>query len=337
MTGPTGPTGPTLGTGMAGSSQHAGIGLDMGGTKCAGLLLDAAGQMVAEHIVPTPGREGPEAVLAALTGVAQLMFNKAAERELQVVGIGVGVPGLITLDGELRFAGHLGGRVGLRLGELLPARFGVPAVIDNDNTAAAYAEWVSGAAQGFGDVLYVGFGTGIGGGIISGGVLQRGANGFAGEVGHIAIDPLGPECTCGRRGCWELVASGLAMGRHGERAIEAGTWIPPVGVMRPVRGIDVTDHAATGDVGALAVIEAFARHLAAGLVNLSMVLDPAVIVLGGGAMTRHDLLLPPVAARFRALLGGSADLRPIPALRGAQHGPRAGAIGAALLALHAAA
>ena len=311
----------------------AAIGLDMGGTKTAGLLLTADGQVVGSHTLPTPSRQGPAAVLATLEEVTENLLTQAQQLRTEVVAIGVGVPGLVSNSGQLCFAGHLGGEVGLDLAALLPARFMLPTVVANDNTCAGYAEWTAGAGRGFDDVLYVGLGTGIGGGIIAGGVAQRGANGFAGEVGHIVIDRNGELCTCGRRGCWELSASGTALGRQGEQAIVDGRWNAAPDVVRPVSGTDVMDQAALGVNAAVEVVEAFAGHLAVGLVDLALVLDPACIVLGGGVMTRAELLLPSVREQFRVLLGDMSSIRGLPELRAAHFGPRSGAVGAALLAL----
>ena len=305
----------------------------MGGTKTAGLLLTANGEVVGSHNMPTPARQGPVAVLATLEEVTENLLTQAQELRIEVVAIGVGVPGLVSNAGQLRFAGHLGGEVGLDLAASLPGRFMLPTVVDNDNTCAGYAEWTAGAGQGFDDVLYVGLGTGIGGAIIAGGVVQRGVNGFAGEVGHIVIDRNGELCTCGRRGCWELSASGTALGRQGEQAIVDGCWNAAPGLVRPVSGTDVMDQAALGVDAALALVETFAGHLAVGLVDLALVLDPGCIVLGGGVMTRAELLLPSVRQQFRLLLGDMSSTRALPELRAAHFGPRSGAVGAALLAL----
>ena len=176
------------------------------------------------------------------------------------------------------------------------------------------AEWQHGAARGFDDALLVTLGTGIGGGLVMGGRLQRGANGFAGEIGHMVVQPDGPFCVCGRRGCWERFASGrglqmLAGGRPGEEVV-AG--------------------ALAGDRESQVVIDTFAHWVALGLANLTNVLDPACIVLGGGLATAPEVFLPPIEREFRALLY-SSDSRPIPHLVFAALGERAGAIGAALL------
>jgi glucokinase len=293
----------------------------MGGTKCAGVLISADDVVLAEFARPTPGREGRDAVLRTLETVAATLFDVAAEHGGEVTSLGVGVPGMITTSGELRFAGHLGGYVGLPLPSLLQERFGVPVSVDNDNTCAGYAEWAAGAGQGHDDLLFVGFGTGIGGGIIAGGRLQRGANGFAGEIGHITLDTSGPSCTCGRQGCWELYASGTALGRQGTAALG-----------QQLTGIEVMEAGVSGRPDAVAVLEQFGRHIARGLVDLIMVLDPSSVVLGGGVLTRHDVLLPLIRQGVHDLIGAAADLWPLPDIQVARFGPRAAAMGAAFLA-----
>src|SRR4029453_4266014 len=164
------------------------------------------------------------------------------------------------------------------------------------------------------DIVLVTVGTGIGGGLVMGGVLQRGANGFAGEIGHMVVKPDGPFCVCGRRGCWERFASGrglqmLAGGRPGEEVVEA---------------------ARNGDRESLVVIDEFAHWVALGLVNLTNLLDPACIVLGGGLAAAPDIFLVPIQREFIALLY-SPEHRPQPQLAFAELGEQAGARGAALL------
>lgn len=176
---------------------------------------------------------------------------------------------------------------------------------------------------------------GVGGGIVAGGRLQRGAHGFTGEIGHIVVDPDGPPCPCGRRGCWERYASGsglarlareAAVGKRLRRVVELAG-----GEADHVRGEHVQAAALSGDPEALAVIDQFGRWVAIGLVNLTNILDPALFVLGGGLAQSPALYLGPIQRWFSELLY-APDLRPHPRLVFAQLGERAGAIGAALLA-----
>ena len=268
-------------------------------------MLDDAGTVVVEGRRPTP--KGGEAVVRELAEFAQELAPYDT--------LGVGVPGLVTREGVLRAAPNLIGATEVLVGPLLAEMLGHPVAVDNDATCAILAEWQHGVARGYDDVLLVTLGTGIGGGLVMGGALQRGTNGFAGEIGHMVVQPDGPLCVCGRRGFWERFASGrglqmLAVGRLGEDVVEA---------------------ARAGDRESLVIVETFAHWVALGLVNLTNVLDPACIVLGGGLATAPDIFLPPIQREFTTLLY-SSEHRPQPVLAFAQLGERAGAIGAALLA-----
>ena len=175
--------------------------------------------------------------------------------------------------------------------------------VDNDATCATLAEWQAGAAQGFDDVVLVTLGTGIGGGIVAGGAIQRGAHGFAGELGHMVVDPDGPPCPCGRRGCWERYASGAGLAMLARRAAADGRLAAAVaaaGSIEALRGEDVRAAALDGDDEASAVVDEFARWVALGLVNLTNLVDPAILVLGGGLAATPELYLPPVQRWFNA-------------------------------------
>jgi len=301
------------------------LGIDVGGTKCLGVILDPDGEVVEEQRRPTP--KGPEAIIDTLAELATAMGPWDT--------IGIGVPGLVTRDGVLRAAPNLIDINDFQVGALLGAKLGHKVEVDNDGTCAAAAEWKSGAARGVSDFVMVTLGTGIGGGVIAGGALIRGANGFTGEIGHVVVDPDGPPCPCGRRGCWERYASGSGLGRLAREAA-VGKRLQRVvalagGDAERVRGEDVQAAAREGDADALQVIDLFGRWVALGLVNLTNVLDPAAFVLGGGLAASADLYLGPIQQWFTKLLY-APHLRPHPVLSFAQLGERAGAVGAALLA-----
>ncbi len=307
------------------------IGLDLGGTKCLGLAVGPDGTILAEHRVPTPV-EGGEALLDTMAAVATDVG--VAARAPGIGSVGVGAPGLVDAGGVLRFAPNLRRADGLEIGAGLAARLGVAVQVDNDVTCAAYGEWAAGAATGTGDALLVALGTGIGGGLVVGGRLARGAHGYAGEIGHMVVDTHGPPCPCGQRGCWERFASGAGLGRLAREAAAAGL-APGVvaragGDCEDVRGEHVTDAAQEGDLGARAILDEFARWLALGLANLTNILDPARIVVGGGLVDDAALWLDATRSAFSKLIM-AAEVRPevpvVPALLGS----RAGAVGAALL------
>jgi glucokinase len=302
------------------------VGVDVGGTKCLAVALEG-GRMVDERRVPTP--DGEAAVLDAIAAVAS---EVAGGKEIR--GVGVGVPGLVDREGVLRFAPNLPGVVDLRIKAELELRLGTPVRVDNDATCAAWGERQVGAAQGYDDVILVTLGTGIGGGIVAGGALLRGAHGFAGEIGHMVIDPDGDPCPCGQRGCWERYASGGGLGRLGQRAAAEGRAARVLaragGDAHLVRGEHITVAAADGDAEARAVLAELGWWVALGLANLANVFDPQAFVLGGGLVEAGDLLLGPVRTAFAGLLTGAAHRPPVDIIP-ATLGEHAGAIGAACL------
>jgi glucokinase len=240
----------------------------------------------------------------------------------------------VDRDGVLRFAPNLPGVLDLAIRAELEHRLGVLVRVDNDATCAAWGERQLGAAQGYDDVILVTLGTGIGGGIVAGGALLRGANGFAGEIGHMVVDPDGPPCPCGQRGCWERFASGSGLARLAQQAVaegRAGRMLALAGGDPAlVRGEHVTAAAAEGDAEAQAVLAELGWWVALGLVNLANAFDPQAFVLGGGLIEAGELLLGPVRLAFDRLLAGAA-YRPAVAIVPATLGEHAGAIGAACL------
>ncbi len=301
----------------------AAVGIDVGGTKCLGIALDHDGHVVGEHKVPTP--DTPEALVATLADIADTLGA--------VGGAGVAVPGLVNRDGVLLAAANLRGVKMLALRDELEARTDLRWSVDNDNTVACLAEWKLGAGRGVDDLLLVGLGTGIGGGFVSGGAIQRGHHGFAGEFGHMIVDTDGVACPCGQRGCWERYASGSGLGYLARKAAMDGlleTVLAEVGGIESIRGEHVTAAARAGDRQALAVVDTYAGWVALGLVNLTNLFDPATIVLSGGLSANPGTFLAPILTAFGRRLFGD-DLRPRPEVVFAALGPRAGAIGAALM------
>jgi len=311
---------------MSPSGGEVTVGVDIGGTKCLAVAL-AGNRVVAEGRVATP--DGGAAVLDA---IASLVVEVAGARPL--AALGAGMPGLVDRDGVLRFAPNLPGVTGLPVRAELEARLGIPVRVDNDATCAAWAERAMGAATGLDDVVLITLGTGIGGGVITAGRLTRGANGFAGEVGHMVVDPTGPPCPCGQRGCWERYASGSGLARLAREAAEAGGATAVLamagGDPAAIHGEHVTAAALAGDPDAQGLVAALGWWVGLGLANLANVLDPEAFVVGGGLVAMGDLLLEPVRVAFASLLQGRAFRPAIPVVPAAL-GPRAGAIGAGCL------
>jgi len=313
-------------------SDRQAVGIDIGGTKIAALRISAEGEIRARTLIPTPATDQTAAMPAIEAAAAAVLDDGVA-------AIGVGIAGLVDVrSGVLLWAPNLAWR-DLGVSEHLGARFGLPVTVDNDATAAAWGESRLGASRGSADSLFVGVGTGIGGGIIAGGRLIRGAHGFAGEIGHIIVEPDGPLCGCGNRGCWEQVASGLAIARAGRRAVteEPGSTIARLAGGDPGRatGELVTEAARHGDAAAIAILTTVARRLGEGIAGLVNVLDPDVVVVGGGVGEAGDLLLGPLREAYLAAVEGPDDRPDVPIVP-AQLENEAGAIGAALLAIETA-
>lgn len=305
------------------------IGIDLGGTKCLGVVLDDEGRVTAEHRVPTP--EGAHAVMDAVAEVVAALGGASQA--------GVGVPGLVDRAGVLRFAPNLRGVVTLPVKEELERRVpGMRFRIENDATCAAWAEKQLGAARDLDYVVVLTLGTGIGGGIIIDGRLERGAHGFAGEMGHMVMGSEGEGCSCGKQGCWEHFASGRALGRYGREAAAAGRAARVLelagGDVEAVRGEHVSAACAEGDREAAALLRELATWVGIGLVNLAMAFDPQAFVIGGGLSEVGDLLFDEARQTMADHLAG-APYREPPAVLVAELGEHAGAVGAALLAREA--
>lgn len=279
------------------------VGIDVGGTKCHGVLVDDAGKVINEVRHPTPHA-------TELIGLLESIFAELGP----AASLGIGVPGLITPEGIVRASPNMRGARNVEVGPTLRSRLSVGVHVENDATVAAFGEWKVGAARGARDAVMVTLGTGIGGGIVMGGVLQRGSHGFAGEIGHMVIVHDGLECVCGRRGCWERYASGSAF-----RTLSDG-----------LSGEEVIAASRAGDVTARSVVEEFAGWVALGLANLTNICDPEVIVIGGGVVESFDEVMPLVQERFAEALY-SSEVRARPRVVTADLGERAGAIGAAMI------
>ena len=216
--------------------------------------------------------------------------------------VGVGLAGYLDLGGTVRVSPNAPGLVGIDLRTRLADKVGLPVTTENDaNCVAIAANHLLAPASG--DLVAVTLGTGIGGGIVVDGELVRGAHGFAAEPGHTVIDPSGPRCPCGQRGCWERFASGSGLRYLARRAAEAGNADAVrrrAGSLDAIRGELITTMVAEGDRGAVAIFDEFIRYLTIGVANLINIIDPEVIVLGGGLIETGDRLVDGVRTELRA-------------------------------------
>ncbi|WP_246210107.1 ROK family protein [Nocardioides piscis] len=306
------------------------IGVDVGGTKVlAGAIADD-GRVLRNARRATPGRRVEVAQVEE--AVSEAVHAAAAGAE--ILGVGLAAAGFVDAARErVVFAPHLpwqGDGVRARLSE----RWGVPVVLDNDANCAALAEWTYGAARAAGSAIVVTMGTGIGGAILLGGRLVRGANGMAGEFGHMQVVPGGHPCECGGRGCWEQYSSGSALVRNARGLMsEQPSVLDEVTGGNPdlVTGPMVTAAAEDGDLAARQAIVSVGEWLGTGLANLVAALDPEVVVVGGGVSAAGDRLLEPARQALERSLVGAAH-RAVPSLLPALLGPEAGIVGAAEMA-----
>ncbi|MEW6059574.1 MAG: ROK family glucokinase [Actinomycetota bacterium] len=305
------------------------IGIDVGGSKIAALRVARDGEILARATVATPA-EDPGATVGAMIEVAEGLATP------DVVAVGIGAAGMVDAnEGVLRYAPNLAWRE-FPIGRLVREALELPCQVDNDANVAAWGEYRFGAGRGYGHMLLVTVGTGIGGGIVAGRRLFRGAHGFAAEIGHVIVEPGGPPCGCGNRGCWEQVASGSAIGRLGRAAVVEH----PDSVLARLAGNDpgevtgktVTEAARQGDDLALAILCQVGGRLGEGIAGLVNTLDPQVVVVGGGAVAAGDLLLEPARKAYLSAVEGP-DHRPVVPIVAAELGNDAGAVGAATLAL----
>ena len=305
------------------------VGVDIGGTKVLAGVVDASGGVSSTARRTTPGRR----VLARHVedALVEAVLESADGHPLD--GVGVAAAGFVDSRGErVMFAPHLPWQ-GEPLRDLLQDRLGCRVRLDNDANCAARAEARYGAAKGAGSALMVTMGTGIGGAVLLDGRVVRGANGMAGEVGHMQVVPDGRPCECGRSGCWEQYSSGNALVRNARRMmVEQPSLLEEMSEGDPdrVTGPMVTAAAAQGDLVARRAFASVGDWLGVGTANLVAALDPEVVVIGGGVSAAGDRLLEPARAALQRTLVGAAH-RTLPDLVAARLGPRAGMIGAALL------
>jgi len=256
------------------------IGLDLGGTKIAAAAANERGRILSELIVPTEAPKGKKQVIANLERAIETLARSVKGK---LIKIGVGVPGPIDYNqGLVIEPPNLPGWKRVNLKAILTKRFKVPVFIDNDANCAALGEALFGAGKSARNFIYMTVSTGIGGGIIIDRKVYRGANGSAGEFGHMIIDPRGYKCGCGNRGDLEAMASGTSIKtRSGEDAMA------------------IHIRAQQGDRKAIKVINDTAKYLGIGIANLVNIFNPEMVVIGGGLSNLGEMLLKPTRQEFK--------------------------------------
>lgn len=310
-------------------SQAEAIGVDLGGTKMLLGVLAGDSQVAWESREASTGQGEDELVELLCREIAEARAARAG-----VEAIGVGIPATIDHERGLALAAVNLPIADLPIRDLLQKRSGLPVFVDNDANVAALAEHRFGAGRGTRNMVMLTIGTGIGGGLILGGEIYRGATGAGAELGHLVIEMDGLPCqgNCPNRGCVETYASGTALGREGRAAAERepdsllGTMLADG---HEVDGKTVTEAALGGDETAIGVFDLVGSRLGVGLASFANIFEPEVIVVGGGVMAAGDLLLEPARRELAARALRPMNRTPVVA---AELGSDAGMIGAAAMA-----
>lgn len=315
-------------------SQRFGIGVDLGGTKIGMALVSTSGEVLELTRMATDVHGGAEGVTRQIVGGVRELCRRAP---MEPVGVGIGVAGQIEPGtGLVRFAPNLDWH-DVPLKADLQTAVGMTVAVTNDVRAATWGEWLYGAGRGCEDMICMFVGTGIGGGIVTGGRILTGCSNTAGEIGHITINMNGPACTCGNRGCMEAIAGGWAIAqrtkeaisghpRQGERLLALAS-----GKREAITTRIVAEAALEGDLLATQIINEAAEALIAGAASLVNAFNPCRLILGGGVMEGLPHLVPQVEEGIlrRALAAATEEFQVVPSALG----NNAGAIGAAAYAM----
>lgn len=313
------------------------VGQDLGGTKLLTVLADPAGNILDRDRIDTPAAEGPQTVINAMAASARRVLEKNGVPTEQVIGLGIGAAGPTDPDNGIILASpNMPGWDNVPLRAALSEVLGVEAVLDNDANVAALAEHRWGAGKGSRHMIYITVSTGIGGGLVLHSRLYSGGSGTAGEIGHIPILPNGPQCSCGSHGCLEYLASGTAIARIAREAVSSGEQSSLSATVSDVEEIDaiaVFGAARTGDALATRIIEEGSYYLGLGFTALVNLLNPDMIVVGGGVSKDWDAYIKPAIGVMRehAFQRPAQHVQVVPAGLGGD----VGALGAVALALDA--
>jgi glucokinase len=288
------------------------IGIDLGGTNIKAGAVDSEGMVRGRVSLPTPGADaGPDALAEAIGAAACTATHKAGTVPSAVRGMGIGSPGTIDMEaGVVGFSPNLPQLNDYPLRRRLEQLLNVHCVLENDANAAALAESWVGAGRDVDSLVLVTLGTGIGGGIVAGGRIWHGAGCVAGEVGHMCIDPDGPPCGCGARGCWEQFGSASAMVRRMEETIESGRETV-LAEADEITGRAIYEAAVAGDEAARENIRETGRYIGIGVSNLLHIINPHVVAFSGGVTAAGEMLMDPIRAEVqeRAMEFNRRDVR----------------------------
>ena len=312
------------------------VGIDLGGTKLKVASVDYKGSIIDVKVVPTKVEEGPKAVEK---DIVKAVWELQKETGKEPMGIGIGMAGQIEREsGVVRFSPNLGWH-NVPLKDDLEASLGMPVFITNDVRAITWGEWIHGAGKGFDDLVCIYVGTGVGGGLVVGGKVVSGTNNTAGEVGHLVVNVNGPSCTCGGKGCLEAIAGGWAIARKarkiaGQKPDSSKVLLDLAdGKIEEITAETVVKAFRAGDKISTGILNEVVAALTAGCISLVNLLNPKLLILGGGVIDGMPELVDKIAKGVRgsALPAAVQLVNIVPG----KLGNDAGAIGASSLAIAA--
>jgi glucokinase len=276
------------------------VGVDLGGTNIKVGVVTEEGEVLHRHRLKTMAQQGPEAVAGRICRAVRELLAGAGMEDSQLAGLGVGSPGTINLErGVVEFSPNLPGWDDIPLRRMIEEELNMDCALDNDANVAALAEQWVGAGRGAPSLVLLTLGTGIGGGIVLDGRIWHGANGVAGEIGHMCIDPEGPRCGCGSRGCLEAHASATATVRRMREAIQRGEETSLADRADELTARQIHRAAVEGDQAARQTIHDTGRYLGVGVSNIMHILNPRVVTFSGGMTAAGEMLMEPLRREVR--------------------------------------
>jgi len=314
--------------------KKIGIGLDLGGTTMLAAAVSEDGRILKQEIRETPAREEAKIVLSSIVDLLKLVENWSLSENLEIVGIGLGLPGLVNFTtGVVELMPNFPKMRGFPIIDELKKYFDYKLFYENDASTALLGEYRFGAGKGVDDLICFTIGTGIGGAVLIDGKLLRGPEGFAGELGHITLDPDGPLCGCGNRGCLEVLASASAIVRKAKEIISEGKIKTSLSNYlekgEELNASIVAQEANKGDLLAQKVYEETGKWLGIAIGSLANIFNTSLFLIGGGVASAGDVLFKPMIdeAFKRAMLGIRRKLK----IKKFKLGDDAGVIGTSTL------
>ncbi len=304
------------------------VAIDLGGTKIMAAVVAPGGKIISHHYCSTLADRGPEKVINRLLSAVQRVISQSAAEVNEFGGISIAAAGAMDIKkGIITASPNLPGWRNVPLRDILGNEFGITTYLINDASAAALGEYYLGVGRGMSNLVYLTVSTGVGGGIIIDGRLYIGANGSAGEIGHMTIAADGPQCSCGNYGCLEVLASGTAVAKEAVRRVELGEKSSLIeianGKIKSITAETVSLAAKQGDYLAGEIVNDAAYYLGIGIANVINIFNPEMVIIGGGMSKMGDMLLKPArrvakqrafqlpartARIVRARLGGNAGI-----------------------------